>query len=36
MGVTKAGYAFREELPIFMLIFLLPTLVAVVVKWKFL
>ncbi len=36
MGVTKAGYAFREELPIFLVIFLLPTIVAVVVKWKFL
>jgi hypothetical protein len=36
MGVAKAGYAFREELPIFLLIFLLPSLVAVIVKWKFL
>jgi hypothetical protein len=36
MGVTKAGYSFREELPIFLVIFLLPTMVAVVVKWKFL
>jgi uncharacterized membrane protein YidH (DUF202 family) len=36
MGVTKAGYSLREELPIFLAIFLLPAIVAVVVKWKFL
>jgi hypothetical protein len=36
MGVTKAGYSFREELPIFLVIFLVPAIVAVVVKWKFL
>jgi hypothetical protein len=36
MGVTKAGYSVREELPIFLVIFLLPAIVAVVVKWKFL
>jgi hypothetical protein len=36
LGVSKAGYSFREELPIFLLIFLLPVIVAVVlVKWKF-
>jgi len=29
VGVTKAGYAFVEELPIFLLIFLLPAAVAV-------
>ena len=29
MGVTKAGYSFREELPIFLVIFLAPTIVAV-------
>jgi hypothetical protein len=34
-GVTKAGYTFQEELPIFLLIFLLPTLVASFVTWKF-
>ena len=32
--VSEAGYSFWEELPIFLLIFLLP--VAVFVKWKFL
>ena len=36
IGVTRAGYSFQEELPIFLFIFLLPALVAVVVKWRFL
>ena len=36
IGVTKAGYSFQEELPIFLLIFLLPAALAVFVKWKFL
>ncbi len=36
IGVSQAGYSFREELPIFLLIFLLPAAVAVFVKWKFL
>ena len=36
MGVSQAGYSFREELPIFLLIFLLPSAVAVFLKWKFL
>jgi hypothetical protein len=35
MGVSRAGYSFGEELPIFLLIFLLPALVAVIV-WRFL
>ncbi|HEX9626477.1 MAG TPA: hypothetical protein VGA00_06015 [Acidiferrobacterales bacterium] len=34
VGVARAGYSFREELPIFLLIFLLPVAVAVFVKWK--
>jgi hypothetical protein len=29
-GVARAGYAFREELPIFLLIFLAPAIVAIV------
>jgi hypothetical protein len=33
-GVSKAGYAFREELPIFLLIFAVPALLAIFVKWK--
>ena len=36
MGVARAGYSFGEELPIFLLIFLVPVAVAVVVKWRFL
>ncbi|MBI1805603.1 MAG: hypothetical protein HYR76_00970 [Ignavibacteria bacterium] len=36
IGVSKAGYSFQEELPIFLLVFVLPTAVAVVVKLKFL
>ena len=36
IGVTQAGYTFREELPIFLLIFLLPTAVALLVKWRLL
>ena len=36
VGVSQAGYSFQEELPIFLLIFLVPVAVAVVVKWKFL
>jgi hypothetical protein len=33
-GVTRAGYSFKEELPIFLLIFLLPAAAAVFVRWK--
>ena len=36
VGVSRAGYSFGEELPIFLLIYLLPVAVAVFVKWKFL
>jgi hypothetical protein len=36
IGVSQAGYSFKEELPIFLLIFLLPAAVAAVLKWKFL
>ena len=35
MGVARAGYAFTDELPIFLLIFLLPAAAAIFVKWKF-
>jgi hypothetical protein len=35
IGVSRAGYSFQEELPIFLLIFLLPCAAAVLVKWKF-
>lgn len=36
VGISQAGHSFREELPIFLLIFLLPVAVAVFVKWKIL
>jgi hypothetical protein len=36
VGVSKAGYTVTEELPIFLLIFLLPAAVAVVIRWKWL
>jgi hypothetical protein len=36
IGVSRAGYSFQEELPIFLLIFLLPAAVALLIKWKFL
>jgi hypothetical protein len=35
IGVAQAGYSFKEELPIFLLIFLLPAAAAVFIKWKF-
>ena len=35
-GVTQAGYSLREELPIFLLIFLIPSIFALFVKWRFL
>jgi hypothetical protein len=35
MGVARAGYSFSDELPIFLLIFLLPAVTAIIVKWKF-
>jgi hypothetical protein len=36
VGVNKAGYSSAEEFPIFLLIFLLPVLLAIVVRWKWL
>jgi hypothetical protein len=35
VGVAKAGYSFKEEFPIFLLIFALPVAVALFVQWKF-
>jgi hypothetical protein len=33
-GVARAGYSFRDELPIFLVIFLVPAIVAVVgLRW---
>jgi hypothetical protein len=34
VGVTQAGYAASEELPIFLLIFGVPALVALAVLWQ--
>jgi hypothetical protein len=34
VGVNKAGYTVTEEFPIFLLIFLVPSAVAVFLKWK--
>jgi hypothetical protein len=34
IGVTRAGYSVAEELPIFLVIFLVPAIVAVVVRWR--
>ena len=34
VGVAKAGYAMNDELPIFLLIFGVPALVAIFLKWR--
>ena len=36
MGVSKAGYSVVEELPILLLLFLVPAIAAVLVRWRFL
>ena len=36
IGVSQAGYSLQDELPIFLVIFLLPAAAAVLVKWKLL
>ena len=36
VGVAKAGYSASEELPIFLLLFGIPAVAALVLKWKFL
>jgi hypothetical protein len=35
VGVNKAGYSVAEELPIMLMLFGIPAVVAVVLKWKF-
>lgn len=35
-GVYRAGYSFKEELPIFLLIAVSPIAVAVIARWKIL
>ena len=34
VGVARAGYSFMEELPIFLLIFGAPAVVAAILRWK--
>ena len=34
VGVTRAGYSFMEELPIFLLLFGVPAIVALVLRYK--
>jgi hypothetical protein len=36
VGVSKAGYTVADELPIFLLIFAVPAVVAAILKWRFL
>lgn len=36
VGVSKAGYSWGDELPIFLLIFGVPAAVAIILKWRFL
>jgi hypothetical protein len=34
VGVAKAGYTLNEEIPIFLLIFGVPSIVAIFLKWR--
>ena len=36
LGVTTAGYSVADELPIFLLIFVVPAALAGAIKWQFL
>ena len=36
VGVAKAGYTLNEEFPIFLLIFGVPLIVAILLKWRIL
>lgn len=36
VGVSKAGYSFSEELPIMLLLYSVPAVVAIIFKWKIL
>jgi hypothetical protein len=36
VGVARAGYTLSDELPIFLLIFCVPTAAAIVLKWRLL
>ncbi|HLA72883.1 MAG TPA: hypothetical protein VK624_15360 [Steroidobacteraceae bacterium] len=34
VGIARAGYSFMEELPIFLLLFAVPAIVALVLRYK--
>jgi hypothetical protein len=34
IGVSRAGYSVAEEFPIFLLVFAVPAVVALAVRWK--
>lgn len=34
IGVARAGYTIREELPIFLLIFVVPATAALFIRWR--
>ncbi len=34
VGVSRAGYSVSEEFPIFLIIFAIPVIAAVLVRWK--
>jgi hypothetical protein len=36
VGVARAGYSVAEELPILLLLFGVPAVIAIILKWKFL
>ena len=36
IGVTKAGYSVADELPILLLLFAVPVVATVLVRWRFL
>jgi hypothetical protein len=35
MGVKKAGYTMTEEAPVFLIVFAIPALVALFLRWRF-
>ena len=35
LGVSKAGYSVAEEIPYFLVVFLIPTAVALLVWWRY-
>lgn len=35
LGVSKAGYSVREELPYFFVVFLIPAIVALLIWWRY-